>query len=136
MLTGMTDQMGDSIPVFPECFMNGGNFYEVGALHFKWKHKLKACLEGKGEFSASEVGSHTDCELGKWLYSEGLAKYGKRAEIQELEKLHVEFHDKVKLVLHLKQSGDMNGAKDGYAKLEPITKKVISLLSTLGASLT
>lgn len=72
--------------------------------------------------------SHKDCELGKWLYAEGLKKYGDLPSMQELEERHVELHAIMRKVVEMRRGGDKAGAKQEFRRLEPVSKGIIKLL--------
>ena len=72
--------------------------------------------------------SHKACDVGKWLYSVGMKKYGTMPEIQELEKIHVELHSTVKNILMLKQSGKILDQEEESVKLDKILRKIMFLL--------
>lgn len=99
----------------------------IKSQHRAWEKRLKAYLEGKGLLSDTEAFSHEDCDLGKWLYSEGMIKYGDIPEMKELEELHVELHSKIRKIAQLKQSGRIVSTKD-IDLVELMNKKIISLL--------
>ena len=97
-------------------------------MHIAWKASLREFLDGKGSLTLEQAVSHKDCDLGKWLYSEGLTKYGDLPEMQEFEKVHVELHAIVKNTLQFKNSGDASSAEKEYEKMDKISSKIFSLL--------
>lgn len=96
--------------------------------HLEWKNKLKSSLEDTGKPSEEPAISHHDCELGKWLYSYGLERYGRIPLMEELERVHEELHSIAKSVIQMRDSGDRIGAKQEFSKMGPISDKVIALL--------
>ncbi len=97
--------------------------------HLDWRIKLKSFLEGLSTLSEAEATSHKDCELGKWLYSQGLHKYGSAPSIKELEQTHAELHSTVRRVVQMKNAGDVDGAEREFKKVRPISDKVMGLLN-------
>ena len=108
--------------------MSQVNFAMVKSQHRAWEKRLKAHFEGKGSLSEVEAYSHEDCDLGKWLYSEGMIKYGSIPEMQELEEVHVQLHGLVRKIFGLKQAGRIVKTGD-LGKVEIINKKIMSLLN-------
>jgi methyl-accepting chemotaxis protein len=104
------------------------DFTEIRLQHITWRAKLNDFLEGKSSMSAAEATSHTACDVGKWLYSEGMKKYGEMPEMQELEKIHIELHLTVKNILQLKQSGKILDQEEESVKLDTILRKIMFLL--------
>ena len=72
--------------------------------------------------------SHKACDVGKWLYTVGMKKYGAWPEMQELEKIHVELHATVRNIILLKQSGNISAEKEELEKLDKILRKTLFLL--------
>jgi methyl-accepting chemotaxis protein len=104
------------------------DFAVARVMHIAWKSGLRSFLDGKESMTEDQAVSHKDCDLGKWLYSDGKAEYGTMPEMQELEKVHVELHSIVKRVVQLKNSGDAPAAEEELAKIEPVSQKIFSLL--------
>jgi len=99
--------------------------------HSEWKDKMRAFLEGTLPMSGAEAVSHRDCELGKWLYSEGMNTYGTITEMQELEKIHAELHSHVRDIVTLKNSGDVSGAEAKFHNLDSVSRGIMNLLDVL-----
>ena len=58
--------------------------------HVEWVHQLETILHAST--TTVTLPSYRDCELGTWLYSEGLHTYKEIPEITQLEKSHKIFH--------------------------------------------
>jgi methyl-accepting chemotaxis protein len=99
--------------------------------HIRWKSKLKSFLDGKGGLTLEQATSYKDCGLGKWLYPEGLNKYGNISDVHKLEKVHKDLHDTVRSVISLKNSGDDEGAEREYQKISSMSDEVVSLLNDI-----
>jgi len=108
--------------------MSGVDFTDIRLKHVTWRVKLDDFFEGKPGMTGEEATSHKACDVGKWLYSEGMKKYGTMPEMHELEKKHVELHASVKNIMTLKQSGNISAEKEEREKLDKILRKVIFLL--------
>ena len=63
------------------------DFASAKMKHLTWKFKLRGFLDGKEKLTETLLSEH-DCDLGKWLYSEGMSKYGTIPETQKLENTH------------------------------------------------
>ena len=107
------------------------DFAVARVMHVAWKSGLRSFLDGKETLTEEQAVSHKDCDLGRWLYSEGMAKFGNLPEMKELEKVHVELHSIVKRVVHLKNSGNTSAAEQELAKIESLSQKMFSLLITI-----
>ncbi len=108
------------------------DFHKSGIFHLLWKRKIRAFLDDKDSFVKSEFLSARKCELGAWLYSDGLVAYAKVPEISELDEVHSDMHIAARKAMSFKESGDMENAEIEYAKLDANSKKLISLLTSIG----
>ena len=108
--------------------MSKADFTDIRLKHVAWRTRLDEFLEGKKGMSEEEATSHKACDLGKWLYSSGIKKYGEMPEMQELEKVHIELHSTVKNILSLKQSGNIASEKEDLDKLDKKLRQVMFLL--------
>jgi len=104
------------------------DFTDIRLQHVTWRVKLNDFLDGKPSMTEEQATSHKACDVGKWLYSVGMKKYGTMPEIQELEKIHVELHATVKNIIMLKQSGKILDQEEESVKLDKILRKIMFLL--------
>jgi methyl-accepting chemotaxis protein len=108
--------------------MSKTDFTEIRLKHVAWRTRLNDFLEGKPSMTGEEAASHKACDLGKWLYSSGMIKYGEMPEMQELEKIHIELHSTVKNILSLKQSGNISAEKEELMNLDKVLRRIMFLL--------
>ena len=108
--------------------MSKTDFSEIRLQHVAWRSKLNDFLEGKNGMSEKEATSHEACDVGRWIYSVGMKKYGEMPEMQELEKIHIELHSTVKKIIMLKQSGEIPDQEEELVKLDKILRKIMLLL--------
>ena len=107
------------------------DFAVARVMHIAWKSSLRSFLDGKASLTEEQAVSHKECDLGKWMYTDGMASYGTMPEMKELEKVHIELHAIVKRVVQLKQSGDNATAEKELAKLDPVSQKIFLLLVSI-----
>ncbi|MBF0343790.1 MAG: MCP four helix bundle domain-containing protein [Nitrospirae bacterium] len=107
------------------------DFSNARSKHLLWKTRLRDFLDGKESLTEAQAVSHRDCDLGKWLYSVGLDNFGHMHEMDTLEKIHEDLHSIVKEIVRLKHSGDTSGAEEKYAKIGPLSKEIIGLLTEI-----
>lgn len=108
--------------------MSGVDFTDIRLKHVTWRVRLDDFLAGKPGMTEEEATSHKACDVGKWLYSEGMKKYGTMPGMQELEKQHIELHATVSNIMTLKHSGNVPAEKEEREKLDKILRKVMFLL--------
>ncbi len=99
--------------------------------HLAWKSRLGAYLNGKGTLTREQAVSHEDCVLGKWYYGEGLAKFGQLPQMKALEPPHAELHRLIREIIQLRESGEMEKAYQAYARVEPLSRKIVDLLDEI-----
>jgi methyl-accepting chemotaxis protein len=111
--------------------MNASDFAMARMRHQTWRLRLRSHLEGKEKIDISEAVSPRDCALGKWLYAEGISKYGTMPEIRELESVHANMHGLVKRIIELDALGKKDGARQEFEKIGPMSEKIVALLTAL-----
>ena len=107
------------------------DFVAAKLKHSSWKSKMRRFLNGEMSMSESQAVSHHDCELGKWLYSDGKTHFGTLPEFRELEGIHAKLHGYVRDIIVKKNAGDVSGAEDQYKALDTASGKIIQLLDNL-----
>jgi len=60
--------------------------------HAQWKVKFRQAISNKETMDAETISKDNCCELGKWLYGDAKAKFGKLASHSECVKRHTAFH--------------------------------------------
>ena len=107
------------------------NFLDAITYYLSWRIRLRGFLEDKYNISEAEIGSHKDCDFGKWLYAEGLTKYGTMREIVELEDIHKQLHETALRIVRLGNQGNNAAVEQALTTFETLSLKMISLLATL-----
>ncbi len=107
------------------------DFATARTKHKLWKTRLRAFLDGEQSMKEEEVVSHHDCDLGKWLYSTGLSRYGDLPEMKQLEKVHAEMHTLIKQVVRASQAGDKRKAENAFTRVERFSDEIVGLLDRL-----
>lgn len=104
--------------------------------HLTWKTKIRAYLDGKRTMSPGEALSHNECEMGQWLFSVGLRKFGKNPLMIELDQKHQKLHALVKQILDLKRAGKLEEAEAEYSVLLQTSDRIVALLDELAITAT
>ncbi|HIK36381.1 MAG: CZB domain-containing protein [Geminocystis sp.] len=105
----------------------------IGLHHFMWCIKLNQYVNGNTETPPAP--SHTQCELGKWIYSEGQSKYGTMPEFVSLEREHQQLHKVAQEIIFLRSGGNIPEAKKLLHKLEEKSNVVVSLIKQLDSKI-
>lgn len=107
------------------------DFQSAKQKHLQWKQKVRDVMAGKLTMQPSEAGSHTTCDLGKWLYNQGQAQYGHLTGMQELERVHARMHNSIKQGLQQQQSGARAAAQSHFKQVEADSDRVVALLGDI-----
>lgn len=106
-------------------------FWDAITHYLSWRVRLRGFLEDKDNVTESDIGSHKDCDFGKWLYSEGLSRYGTMREIAEIEDIHKQLHETALRIVRLGGQRDTMAARQALITFETLSLKMLSLLVTL-----
>ena len=92
--------------------VGGLNFKSAIDAHMKWKVRLQAYINGTSEEDLrSEVICRDDqCPLGKWIYSQGIGKFGYSETFFDMKAHHAHFHRCAADVLIKAQAGEKTQA--------------------------
>ena len=116
--------------------MSENDFTNLRLQHVAWRVHLEDFLKGKKGMTEEQATNHRACDVGKWLYSVGLEKYGHLPKIQELEKIHTELHATVKKIMALREAGNILGEKEELENLDDILRKILFVLVEIEENLT
>ncbi|SCA57586.1 conserved hypothetical protein [Candidatus Terasakiella magnetica] len=100
--------------------------------HVGWELELERLALGGSIASSSRI--HANCDLGHWIYSSGLRKYGQFPEIWKLKEEHNNFHTIADEIIDLKLHGDKDRALAMINRLRASSRDVVYLLTTLELS--
>jgi hypothetical protein len=100
------------------------------------RRRLRGFLDGTEPVDLAQLKSHRDCKLGRWIYSEGMSRYGRLPEMCELEKKHKWMHGTARQVVSLRRSGDVYGAELEFEKVRALSDEVVGLLTRLEKQVT
>ena len=109
------------------------DFTSAANKHLAWKTRLRRFLNGKETLTEAQLTSHRDCDLGKWIYSGGMEKYGHLNEMQAMEKEHAQFHTRIKTLVSLKKEGKTNQAEAELAQVDRMSDHIVALLKKVAS---
>ncbi|MCP5422000.1 MAG: PAS domain-containing protein [Chromatiaceae bacterium] len=107
------------------------DFFGARTAHLAWRQRIRDFLDGRKSLTHEEAVSHRDCALGKWLYSEGIRKYGEMEGMQKLEKEHEKLHALIRNIIQFKEEGRTDKAERGYVEVEDLSAEIVGLLKSL-----
>ncbi|MBF0394614.1 MAG: CZB domain-containing protein [Alphaproteobacteria bacterium] len=95
-------------------------------VHLKWLLQLEKKIRHE---VPQELESCRICELGKWIYSEAIEKYGSYPEISFLEKRHRRFHETADLLVTLYRERNFVEAEVALDELKRDSQDLIFMLT-------
>ncbi len=101
--------------------------------HAKFVEDIIQTMEGKGSFVPSD---HTQCGLGKWLYTEGIAQIntlgGEAVNLLDrLEKIHAKFHQMGIEAIKLQEEGKYKEAQKLIKEMSDMSREIAEILVKL-----
>jgi methyl-accepting chemotaxis protein len=99
------------------------------AAHLNWKTRLRSFLDGQSTLSREQAVSHHHCDFGKWYYSDGLENFGHLQAIKDVEDPHEQLHELIRMIIDMKNNGQVTEAEEAYQNVSVISEKIVSLLS-------
>ena len=93
-------------------------------------------MDGRENLDPKQLASHQTCELGKWIYAEGIAAYAQFPAFQELEKKHKGMHAMVRQVVELKHGGKVQEAEQEFGRVANAAEEVVALITKVEAQAT
>ncbi len=97
-------------------------------VHMKWLMEMEQALR-KGKIPTIE--SHPTCELGRWVYSQGMQKYATSPDMLELERKHKRFHSTANEMTSLFRDKNYVEAEVLMRELNRDSKDLIFLLTRI-----
>ena len=88
------------------------SFSDAEDAHKKWKSRLVNFINGKSSetLSVDTVSVDNKCDLGKWIYGDGM-KYSGKPEYRRLKESHAHFHKSVGQIVECVENHDTEKAK-------------------------
>ena len=99
--------------------------------HLNWKFRIRSFLDGGELLTYEQAVSHKDCDLGKWIYTRGLEKYGHLAEMQALEKVHIDLHKAIRDIIIQKEQHNPKRAEEIYQEMLGYSDSIIDYLTQM-----
>jgi hypothetical protein len=132
-LVAQSDALAEQFRQFRINTTSGGfDFNQAREAHLAWKSRVRAFLDGDASaLKKSQAVSHKHCGLGKWYFAQGKASYGHLQPFQDIDPPHEELHKVIRLILDLKERGDVQGAEDLFAQISPLSEEIVSHLDAL-----
>ncbi len=103
----------------------------IKAKHLSWKTRIRSFLDGRSTLTLDQAVSHRDCDLGKWLYADGLRQLAHIPEMGDLERDHKTLHATIREIIQLKEAGQEDEAERKYGDIERLSDRLVGLLDEI-----
>lgn len=103
--------------------------------HMAWKNKLRHFLDGQQPLTSAHAVSHKQCDLGKWLYSDGLKLYGDIPAMMEMEDVHEKMHGYIGDIIKKYSDGDKAAAEKLYQSVVNCSDTVVGCLNQVESTI-
>ncbi len=111
--------------------MESMNFALARLVHRSWKFKLRALLDGEKRLTDTEILSPEECDLGKWLTTEGLMQRSAVPEVERLIVVHQDLHKAATQVMEFHEAGQFTLAEAAFERVTALSTEIIDLLNTV-----
>ena len=92
---------------------------------------MRNFLDNKYDVAESQLMDHTECELGKWLQAEGMARCAHYQGLDDMNRVHADMHLQIRTVVESKHAGNKEAAEAAYLQLQDEADELGSLLDAL-----
>ncbi|MFP4463259.1 MAG: methyl-accepting chemotaxis protein [Guyparkeria sp.] len=128
-LSGMAADLQKLLEQFNTDSSSSFDFASAKAAHRAWKTRLRAYLNGDEQaLDPGNIASDRQCALGKWYFGEGKQKFGHLSAMKAIEEPHRQLHQKVKEVIDLKQSGEIEKSERELQTVNALSDRIVKLL--------
>nr|CRH04460.1 putative Methyl-accepting chemotaxis protein [Candidatus Magnetococcus massalia] len=104
----------------------------VKAAHLMWLRKLEQKVHGKSDaLEMDQLGDSKKCELGRWYFGEGTARYSNKAVFQELGKVHELVHQVARETWQIAEEGSISDAERSMSRLRGVKDQLFELMDQL-----
>jgi len=109
----------------------GFDFFSARTAHLGWRQRVRDFIDGAKTLTLEEAVSHRDCALGKWLYRDGLERYGHIADMQTMAQEHETLHSTIREIIDLKEQGRHPQAEARFREIEQLSHSIVTLLKSI-----
>ncbi len=99
--------------------------------HLIMASRLSAYIDGRDTLSEDHIMPHNDCDLGRWLSSEGIDPSKHMKEVSELDRAHRDFHEIFNSTCELVHVGQRDSAREEYHKILPLCGRLSDLIDSI-----
>ncbi|MBF0311486.1 MAG: CZB domain-containing protein [Magnetococcales bacterium] len=98
-------------------------------MHLRWSRELLRAFHHWGR--EADLGSDRTCAVGIWIHGVGLATGQYPEMIQELDRIHQQFHAKAEETVRLLRRKNIPGSENAYKEVVSLGREVLYLLTKI-----
>lgn len=99
--------------------------------HLLWRWRVYNMLLGYEKIDVNAVGTHKDCRLGNWYYSDAAIEFKTNQTFVDMEKPHADLHRFAKEAAVAYERKDMNAAQEALTRMDSCSQQVVEALRIL-----
>lgn len=97
--------------------------------HITWRMKFRSMISsGTGKLDEIQVKDHTQCDMGKWMHSVGVSRYGNDQAFKILLDRHKEFHEVASLGFNAFKNNNITEANNFSQEITVISNDMLELI--------
>ena len=128
-MLGVSTQLKSDVSRY-KCFDPPFDIAAVKTAHILWRVNLEAALRGYKKLKPEDIGTHNECELGKWYNAQG-SQWQDNENFKALGRHHEAIHAHVSQVATLIAQGHKDQAKKQLEEFEATREKMFTHLDAL-----
>lgn len=99
--------------------------------HLIWRWRVYNMILGYDKIDINNIGTHEECRLGKWYYSNDSKDFVNNKVFIDLEEPHIKLHELAREATLAYERGDIKAAERALEQMNTCSKLVIDALSML-----
>ena len=99
--------------------------------HLLWRWRVYNMLLGYEKIDVNAVGTHRDCRLGNWYYSDAAQGFKENRTFIDMDKPHADLHRFAKEAAVAYERKDMKSAQEALDKMDVCSREVVEALRVL-----
>jgi methyl-accepting chemotaxis protein len=99
--------------------------------HLLWRWRVYNMLLGYEKIDVNAVGTHKDCRLGNWYYSDSAQGFKGNRTFVDMDKPHADLHRFAKEAAVAYERKDMQAAQDALNQMDVCSRQVVEALRVL-----
>jgi len=129
----INDVRNDLERLMQEFSIDDGRFdiSKIKTAHMVWVTRLQSVLRGELQLKPEDITIHTECDFGKWFFSESGKRLSSIPVYSDVQKYHEQVHILAREVVRVYNENQLNAAQKIMADFETARNKMFGYLNEL-----